>query len=257
MLAPLALGAAVGVVLGLLGGGGSILAVPALVYGLGQPVGQAVPTSLLVVAVAAGWGASTHWRDGEVRWRLAVTFAAAGALAALAGAAAHRALDEDVVLAGFGALMLAVAGRMLRPGRPVDTACAVSGGRNWRGCLPVVLSAGAGVGFLTGLFGVGGGFVVVPALVLLVGLPMPAAIGTSLLVVALNAGVALLAHWGHASLDPAVTAVFGTGAVAGSLLGARLAVRSDPTRLRTGFALLVLGVGAFVLVETLLVPRLG
>lgn len=240
-------GAGTGAALGLVGGGGSILAVPALVYGLGMPVGQAVPTSLLVVAGTAAAGVVPRLRRGEVRWRVAGVFAAAGIGAAFGGAVVNRLLPERVLLGAFGALMLVVGVSMLR-GRPEPQgSCEVPGGRvDWRTCLPKALAIGAGVGFLTGLLGVGGGFVIVPVLTWLLGLPIPAAIATSLVILALNSLAGLAAHLGQLQLDLAVAGVFLGAAALAALAAGRIAGRLPARVLRRGFAGLVLAVGTFV-----------
>jgi uncharacterized membrane protein YfcA len=243
----LAVGLGIGVLLGLLGGGGSILAVPALVYGAGQPLASAIPTSLLVVGVSAATSLLPRLRAGQVRWRLAAVFGAAGALAAFAGAAVNRHLSPRIVLVGFAALMVGAGVRMLREQKAVGGDCALPGGGvNWRGCLPKSIGAGVVVGFLTGLFGVGGGFLIVPALVLLLGLPMTVAVGTSLVIVAINSAAGFVAHAGSAQLDYAVVAAFTLAAVAGSTAAARFGARVRPERLQRGFVYLVFVVAALV-----------
>ncbi len=250
MGAALGLGAVIGVLLGLLGGGGSILAVPALVYGVGLPLATAVPTSLLVVGISSATALLPRLR--EVRWRIAGVFGAAGAGAAFAGAVVNRLLDPQLVLTGFAALMIAAGLRMLRDQVPVGGDCALPGGGvNWRGCLPKSVGAGLVVGFLTGLFGVGGGFLIIPALVLLLGLPMPVAVSTSLVIIVLNSVAGFAAHAG-AALDYRLTSGFTGAAVLGSLAASRLATRLPADRLRRGFAYLVLAVAALVITQTLL-----
>lgn len=234
------LGVVVGAALGLLGGGGSILAVPALVYGLGQPVAQAVPTSLLVVGAAAAVGAVPKMRAGQVRWAVAGVFGGAGVATSFAGAWVNQRLSEDVVLAAFAVLMAAVGLHMLR-GQRVTPRGWVSGGR-W----VAVVAAGAGVGFLTGLFGVGGGFLIVPALVVLLGLSMNTAVGTSLVVIVITAAAGFTAHLGQASLNLAVAGAFAGGAVVASVAAGRLGRHLDEARLRRWFAALVLVVAAGV-----------
>ncbi|MCW2585556.1 MAG: putative permease [Frankiales bacterium] len=248
----LALGLAIGVLLGLLGGGGSILAVPALVYGAGEPLARAVPTSLLVVGISSAAALVPRLRAGQIRWRIAAVFGAAGALAAFAGAAANRHLDPQLVLVGFAALMVAAGLRMLREQNSVGGDCALPGGGvNWSGCLPKSLGAGLVVGFLTGLFGVGGGFLIIPALVLLLGLPMTVAVGTSLFIVTLNSAAGFAAHAHEAELDYQLVGVFTAAAVVGSLLAGRLGGRLPADRLQRGFAYLVLLIAAFVAVQAL------
>ncbi|WP_026401005.1 sulfite exporter TauE/SafE family protein [Actinomadura rifamycini] len=249
----LVLGAAIGVLLGLLGGGGSILAVPALVYGAGLPLSAAIPASLLVVGISSATAALPRLRD--VRWRIAAVVGGAGAAAAVGGAALGRLLPDQAIMLGFAALMVAAGARMLAGDVPSGGACALPGGGvDWRACLPKSAAAGAAVGVLTGLFGVGGGFLVIPALVLGLGLPMAAAVGTSLVIVAANAAAGFAVHAGDAALDVGVVGGFTGAAIAGSLAAARLAPRIDAARLRRWFALFVFAVAAFVTVRTLLFP---
>ena len=252
MIAGAGLGLLIGVLLGLLGGGGSILAVPALVYGAGVPLAAAVPMSLLVVGVSSATALLPRLRTGQVQWRIAGVF---GAGAAFAGAAVNRLLDPRVVLVGFAALMVAAAVRMLGEQVPAGGDCALPGGGvNWRGCLPKAIGSGLAVGFLTGLFGVGGGFLIVPALVLLLGLPMTVAVGTSLFIIVVNSAAGFAAHAGDTPLDYRLAAVFTLAAVAGSVLAAPLATRLPADRLRRWFAYLVLVIAAFVVAQALLNP---
>jgi uncharacterized membrane protein YfcA len=255
MTAALGLGLVIGLLLGLLGGGGSILAVPALVYGVGMPLAAAVPTSLVVVGISSATALLPRLRKGQVQWRLAAVFGVAGAGAAFAGAAVNRLLEPRVVLAGFAAMMVAAGVRMLREQTTVGGDCALPGGRiNWRGCLPEAIGSGVVVGFLTGLFGVGGGFLIIPALVLLLGLPMTVAVGTSLVIIVINSVAGFTAHAGDAALDYPVMGAFSVAAIAGSLAAARLASRLPAERLRRWFAFLVFAVAAFVIVQAVINP---
>jgi uncharacterized protein len=259
MTAALGLGLVIGLLLGLLGGGGSILAVPALVYGVGMPLAAAVPTSLVVVGISSATALIPRLlREGQVQWRLAAVFGAAGAGAAFAGAAVNRLLEPRVVLVGFAAMMVAAGVRMLREQTTVGGDCALpDGGINWRGCLPKAIGSGVVVGFLTGLFGVGGGFLIIPALVLLLGLPMSVAVGTSLIIIVINSVAGFAAHAGDAALDYPVVGAFTVAAVVGSLAAARLASRLPAARLRRWFAYLVFAVAAFVIVQAVLNPDGG
>ncbi|MCW2810139.1 MAG: putative permease [Friedmanniella sp.] len=244
----LGLGLLIGALLGLLGGGGSILAVPGLVYGVGLPLAEAVPTSLLVVGVSSA--AAVLPRLRQVQWRLAAIFGATGAAAAFAGTAINRLLDPSLVLLGFAAVMVAAALRMLRSSDDVGGSCALPGGGvNWRSCLPKAAASGVVVGFLTGLFGVGGGFLIVPALTVLLGLPMATAAATSLVVIVLNSAAAFTAHLGTATISPAVAVAFTAAAVLGSLVAARIAPRLPGRRLRRWFAYLVLAVAGYVTLQ--------
>jgi len=255
MTAAAALGLAIGALLGLLGGGGSILAVPALVYGVGQPLAAAVPTSLLVVGISSATALIPRLRQRQVQWRIAAVFGASGALAAFGGAAVNRLLDPRIVVIGFAALMVAAGIRMLREHVPIGGDCALPGGGvNWRGCLPKAIGSGVVVGFFTGLFGVGGGFLIIPALVFLLGLPMTVAVGTSLLIVVINSTAGFVAHAGSADLDYATAVVFTLAAVAGSLAAARFGSRLPADRLRRWFAYLVFAVAAFIMIQAVLNP---
>jgi uncharacterized membrane protein YfcA len=255
VIAGVGLGLLVGVLLGFFGGGGSILAVPALVYGAAVPLAEAVPMSLLVVGVSSVTALLPRLRHGQIAWGVAAVFGAAGAAAAFAGAAVNRLLDPRIVLVGFAALMVAAAVRMLREQTSAGGDCALPGGGvNWRGCLPKAIGSGLVVGFLTGLFGVGGGFLIIPALVLLLGLPMTTAVGTSLVVIVVNAAAGFAAHADDTTLDYTLTTAFTLAAIAGSLAAARLATRLPADRLRRGFAYLVFAVAAFVIVQTVLIP---
>ncbi|ADU02056.1 predicted permease (plasmid) [Mycolicibacterium gilvum Spyr1] len=248
----LVLGAVIGVLLGLLGGGGSILAVPALVYALGLGVEQAIPMSLIVVAVASAVGVLPRLRAGQVQWRLAAVFAVAGIPAALLGSAIGERLPQRVLMIGFAILMIGAGLRMLTDSTDAGTACTVGdGGINWRRCAPRSIPAGFAVGLLTGLFGVGGGFVIIPALVLLLGVQMSVAIGTSLLIIVANSAAGALFHLDGASIDWSITAAFVATAIGGSLVAGHYGARLDTGRLQHWFAYLVFAVAAYVLLDTL------
>jgi hypothetical protein len=248
VIVAVAAGLVIGALVGLLGGGGSILAVPALVYAAGQDLPQAVATSLLVVGITAVVALLPRLR--QVAWRIALLFGAAGAATAFAGAAVNRLLPEDVVLALFAALMVGAGVRMLQEKPITGAACAVDGGVvNWRRCLPRTLAGGLVVGFLTGLLGVGGGFLIIPVLVIVLGLPMTTAIGTSLVIVALNSAAGFAAHAGEVTLDVPVTVAFTVAAVVAALAAGRLGTRLDTARLRRWFAYLVFAVAATILVQ--------
>ena len=240
------LGFLVGLSLGALGSGGSILAVPALVYAAGQTPQEATATSLLLVGVAALSGLPGHYRAGRVNLIPGVTFGVTGIGGSLAGTAINRRLDPNVLLLAFSGLILVAAWRMLtacptctRSGEADALAASPTAEKPTRldfGHVLMVLAVGTGVGFLTGLFGVGGGFVIVPALTLLLGFAMPQAIGTSLLVVAINSAMALMARLGSADLDWLVAAAFTLTAVGGVVAGGHVAGRLDAERSLRAFA---------------------
>lgn len=258
------LGFAIGFALGALGGGGSILAVPALVYAAGQSAGDATTTSLLVVAGASAFGLVGHWRSGRVRWVPGAIFGIVGIGGSLVGTALNRRLDDDALLAGFAVLIFVAAWRMLtgcpsctrvgegeataaalRTTRPGGVGVLVRSSSLTAKQLVVVAAAGTAVGFLTGLFGVGGGFVIVPALTLALGFTMPQAIGTSLLVITINALVALAARGGPGAVEWSVALPFTLAALAGVATGVRAADRLQAKTLLRGFAALLIGVALF------------
>jgi uncharacterized protein len=253
---PLAIvaGLLIGLSLGTLGGGGSILTVPVLVYLLGQDPHQATTASLLVVGLAAVTGAATHARAGRARVRTGLVFGLLGVAGAYAGSLASAAVPANVLLAGFGLLMLAVAAAMLlrrraasRPRPPGHHP------RPGPGRLAAVAATATGVGLITGFFGVGGGFVVVPALVLVLGFDMPTAAGTSLIVIAADSAAALAARAGHAmvALDWGLIAAFAATAVLGTLAGTKLAGRVRPEQLSAAFTVLITLVAAFTIARSI------
>jgi hypothetical protein len=249
------LGFLVGLALGALGGGGSIVAVPVLVYVAGQDPAAATTTSLLVVGTAAFVGMIGHARAGRVRFTVGIVVGLSGIGGSLVGSALNRALDGDMLLLGFGLLLLVAAWRMVtgcpsctrigeeRAVNVADTADHVAAGvavltgrRVDAGVIVRVALIGTAVGFLTGLFGVGGGFVIVPALTLVLGFNMPQAVGTSLLVIALNAATALAVRLGTTGVEWSVAVPFTVAALAGVLAGNRVADRMDARVLVRWFA---------------------
>ncbi|HEX5524340.1 MAG TPA: sulfite exporter TauE/SafE family protein [Pedococcus sp.] len=235
----------VGLSLGLLGGGGSILTVPLLVYVAGLQTREAIATSLLVVGVTSSVAAISHARAGRVQWRTGLWFGAAGMVGAYAGGRLGEHLPDGLLLTAFAAMMTATAVAMIRgrraPQKPTDTPLPV--GR--------VLLHGGAVGLTTGIIGAGGGFLIVPALTLLGGLSMPVAVGTSLLVIAMNSAAGLGGHLPSVDLDWGLAAMVTAAGVGGSLVGGRLAGRISPDRLRRAFGWAVLAMAAVVFVEEL------
>jgi uncharacterized membrane protein YfcA len=244
LVVTLVLAVGVGLALGTLGGGGSILMVPLLVYVTGMGAKEAIAASLVVVGVTAAVGAAGHARAGRVRWRTGLLFGVAGMAGAFAGGLAGSHLPGRLLLAAFAVMMITTAGAMLRGRRDVDPAAAHRE-------LPVgrVLLDGAVVGLVTGLVGAGGGFLVVPALALLGGLPMGVAVGTSLLVIAMKSGAALTGYLATVSIDWPVVGAVTLATVAGSVIGARLVGHIPADALRRGFGWFVLAMGAFVLAQ--------
>jgi uncharacterized membrane protein YfcA len=279
VLLALPIGILVGLSLGALGGGGSILTVPALVYLLGASPHGATTMSLIIVGITSVVGAAAHLRSGRVRVRAGITFGVLGAGGAFAGSRLSASIHPDILLTTFAVLMAAAAVMMLRrrgaasgpapqpaaaprpvaPEDPVSPARA-SGGtavrpvpaltpprEQTRPASPVrVVLAASAVGLVTGFFGVGGGFVVVPALVLALGFDMPAAVGTSLLVIAVNSASSLLSRLGtHAAADPGLVVTFTAAAIAGTLAGSLIASKVRPERLVGTFALLMIAVAVY------------
>jgi uncharacterized membrane protein YfcA len=246
ILTALAFGAVVGGLLGLVGGGGSILAVPALVYGVGVPLSAAIPGSLVVVGASSAVAVLPRIRRG-VNWRLALLIGAAGTATAYLGAAVDRMMDQTILLLAFSAIMIVAGLRMLRKTEAVGGSCALpQGGVDWRSCLPKAVVTGAVVGFLTGLLGVGGGFLIVPALALVLGLPMAMTVGTSLVIIVINSFAGLAAHLGEMHFDWAVIGAFALAAMIASLVAGRFGRRLPEHALRRGFAGLVLLVAVYV-----------
>jgi len=241
LIVALSLALLIGISLGLLGGGGSILTLPILTYGLGMETKAAIAASLFVVAVTSATGAIAHARAGRIQWRTGLLFGVAGMFGAYAGGRAAAYVPAGVLMLLFAGMMVATAIAMLRGRRSVAPPLRV--------IMPVgkVLVEGVIVGVVTGLVGAGGGFLVVPALVLLGGLPMEIAVGTSLVVISMKSFAALAGHLGHTSIDWKVTIAVTAAAIVGSALGGLLAGRIPPETLRKGFGVFVLAMAAFVL----------
>jgi uncharacterized protein len=247
-LLALPFGLAIGLSLGLVGGGGSILAVPVLVYVLGEPVKAATTESLLIVGATALLGSLDHARAGSVRWRIALSFGLPGALGSLGGTVLNRHIGSRSLLLAFAVLLLVAAAGMVRGrGEPARPETPPFGAGLWLRIVPVGLATGV----LTGFFGVGGGFVIVPALTLLLALPIRAAVGTSLVVIGITSAAALAAHLVSSGVhvDWLVAAVFTAAAVAGAVAGSRAGRRVPVHRLARGFAVLVVGVAVFLVAK--------
>jgi uncharacterized membrane protein YfcA len=237
----LALSVLIGVSLGLLGGGGSILTLPILTYAVGMETKAAIAASLFVVGVTSAVGAIAHARAGRIQWRTGLLFGAAGMVGAFAGGRAAAYVPAQILMIVFAAMMVATAVAMLRGRR--------GGPAPIRRELPIgkVLGEGVVVGVVTGIVGAGGGFLVVPALVLLGGLAMEVAVGTSLVVIAMKSFAGLAGHLGHVDVDWPVTLAVTGAAVVGSIAGGALAGRIPPEILRRGFGVFVLVMAAFIL----------
>lgn len=246
LAATLALSVLIGVSLGLLGGGGSILTVPILVYVAGQDPKVAIATSLLVVAVTSAVGAVAHAREGRVQWRTGLVFGVAGMAGAYGGGRLGTFIPGTWLLVAFGAMMAATAVAMLRGRRAPDSAA----GERRHPTLRIVAD-GIVVGVVTGLVGAGGGFLVVPALALLGGLPMHLAIGTSLVVIALKSAAGLAGYLQSVAIDWPLALGVTFMAVLGTIAGGRLAGRFSQDALRRGFGWFVVVMAVFVLGQQL------
>lgn len=238
------LGFVIGLTLGFLGGGGSILTVPALVYIVGQSPQAAVTASLMIVGMNSAMGAFFHRAQGTQNWQIALLFGGAGMVAAYFSAGLSELLPSTVLMILFALLMLVVGGFMIfskTPQNQEHNTC------SWL----VTLVSGAAVGVLTGFLGIGGGFLIVPALVMLVGLPMRQAVGTSLIVIAMNSLAGFLGHLNGATIDMVVVAIFVIAGLFGSLSGAKLAKVIKPDHLRKSFAVFVMLLAVFLLYDNL------
>ncbi|MFB7461892.1 sulfite exporter TauE/SafE family protein [Streptomyces sp. NPDC056224] len=233
----------IGVSLGILGGGGSILTVPILVYLAGMDTKEAIATSLFVVGATSLVGLVPHARAGRVRWRTGLIFGAVSMAGAYGGGRLAEYIPGTALLIAFALMMLATAAAMLRKPRKPKAAKPVH--RE----LPVkhVIAEGLVVGAVTGLVGSGGGFLVVPALALLGGLPMSVAVGTSLLVIAMKSFSGLAGHLNGVQIDWNLALAVTAAAVVGSLIGSRFAGRIPQDTLRKAFGWFVVVMGVFVL----------
>lgn len=234
----------VGIALGLLGGGGSILTVPLLAYVAGMDAKQAIATSLLVVGVTSAIGAVSHARAGRVQWRTGLIFGAAGMAGAYGGGLLAQFIPGTVLLIGFAVMMIATAIAMLRGRKNI---AATDSGHHLP--VPKIIAEGLVVGLVTGLVGAGGGFLVVPALALLGGLPMPIAVGTSLVVIAMKSFAGMAGYLSSVQINWTVALAVTAAAVVGALAGARLTAMVNPDALRKAFGWFVLAMSSVILAQ--------
>lgn len=256
-------GLLVGLVMGALGGGGGIIAVPALVYLLDQEPAIATTTSLVIVGITSVVAVFQHWRGGRVAWLDGIAFGVMGAGGALLGSRVAVLADPQLTMWLFAVLLLIVATVMWRrarverrtdPEEPED--------HRWLSLRPLrvrwgraalVLIVASASGVLTGFFGVGGGFAIVPALTIVLGLPMGLAVGTSLLVIGLNSATGVLGRLGTPlDLDWVLIAVFTAAAVVGSLVGERASRRLDSGVLQRAFAVMLALVAVYTGINNVL-----
>jgi uncharacterized membrane protein YfcA len=249
MVLDLLLGFGIGLSLGLLGGGGSILTVPTLVYLVGQTPQAAVTTSLAIVGANSALGVFFHNMEGTCNWRVALIFGAGGMAAAYLAAGLSKFFSPVTLMIAFALLMILIGVYML-----AQRDRAIHAENKERPNWPLVALGGIAVGLLTGVLGVGGGFLIVPALVLLVGLPMSQAVGTSLIVIAANSFAGLAGHISTPGFDLNLTLIFVAAGLAGTFSGSRLANKLPASRLRQAFAIFVILLAVFLLFDNL--PKL-
>ena len=240
----LVLAVLIGVALGLLGGGGSILTLPILVYVLRLEPRTAVATSLLVVGVTSAFAMLSHARAGHVQLRTGLLFGVASMVGAYSGGRLAHVLPASALLLAFTAIMFVTAIAMMRRRTGTGEAGAP---RPLRGAALARVSAlGVGIGVVTGVIGAGGGFVIVPALILSCRLPMRTAVGTSLLVIAMNSLAGFAGALSYATIPWTLALVVTAASVLGAFGGSALAGRVEPQALRTGFAWFVLGMAVWM-----------
>lgn len=244
-------GGTIGVLLGATGGGGSLIAIPLLVYVVGIPVQHATAMSLVVVGYSGVFGAWQQSRHGKVKGLIALVFSSTGAVGAWLGAQGHRLVAEDVILLMFGCLLVAISAwilqlHLLRTEQAIDVECAQH--FSWN-CAVKAMTIGFGVGLLTGFFGIGGGFVIVPSLMFVLGFPMGMAVGTSFLIIALTSIGGIVGHLDLNHIDIQLTGVVILGSVLGMMVGAHVAKKMKERTLQKSFAILVGLTGFFLMLD--------
>lgn len=254
ILAAVAAGSVIGLVLALVGGGGSILAVPLLVYLVGVPSAHAaIGTAAVAVALNAGTSLIGHARSGNVKWPCALTFALAGVLGAALGAETGKAMDGQKLLTLFGALMVLVGLSMLRPRSTADNPDVRLERSTASVLLPRLIPTGFGVGLLAGFFGIGGGFLIVPGLILATRMPLRVAVGTSLVVVTALGLTTATSYALSGYVDWLLVGLMVIGGLIGAGLGIPLGkgLAARKRAMELGFAALVIAIGAYVILRGL------
>lgn len=238
-----------GLTLGLLGGGGSILAVPILTYVVGFEAKEAIAASLAIVGLTSLFGAASHWRAGNVNLRVALVFGVVAVAGAYLGARLAAFVSGTAQLALFAAVMLLAAYFMFRENGPAPDKESEEESSGNSMSYGLIVVEGLVVGILTGLVGVGGGFLIVPALVVLGKVPMKEAVGTSLLVIAMKSTSGFAGYLGQVDLQWGYLAFFSVAAIAGSLGGTRLVRHVPQTGLKKAFAVFLVVMGIFILYQ--------
>ena len=249
IFATLLSGGVIGLILGLVGGGGSILAVPLLIYvvGVGSPH-AAIGTAAVAVTVNALASLIGHARAGRVKWQCASVFAVSGMVGAALGAELGKAFDGKRLLVLFGLLMIGVGLSMLRKRRTAEAPDVRLTRDSAATLLPRLIPIGLGVGFAAGFFGIGGGFLIVPGLILATGMPLPFAIGTSLIVVSALGLTTATSYALSGLVDWRVTALLVLGGIVGTIGGIALGkiLGGRKGLLERGFAAVVIATGSYV-----------
>ncbi len=238
----LILSVVIGFSLGLLGGGGSIITVPVLIYVMGVGAHEAVGMSLAVVGMTSIMGTILHYRQRQVKLRIGLLFGATGMLGAYIGSHLTYFLSPQALVLSFAALMFVISLSMLRQKRDEHE-------QQTKLSIFKASLVGFVVGTITGFLGVGGGFLIVPALVLFGGLKVKDAIGTSLLVISINSLAGLIGHLGHSHFNLRLTLLVTALAMVGTLLGTTLSHRVSAASLRKGFALFVMAMAIFLIAK--------
>ncbi len=244
MILAAVLSVAIGLALGTLGGGGSILTVPILVYALGVAQRVAMAESLIVVGVTSVVALVRPARAGQVEWRTGLIFAAAGMTGSFAGGRISSLVPTRVLLIGFAGMIVATGLAMLRGRSESKERTVLQPGK--------VLATGFVTGALTGLVGAGGGFVIVPALALIGGLPMRQAIGTSLFVIALQSFAGFAGHSAHIQVDAARVVLVASSASVGAVIGGFVGTHVPQEKLRRGFGVFALTMATYMVIRELI-----
>jgi len=240
----------VGLVLGLLGGGGSILAVPTFLYVFHVEPKPAIAMSLVVVGMSALVGFLAHWRNGTINVRIAVLFGTLAMVGSFAGARVARFVPASVQLGMFTAFALTAAIMMLRDS--VRTRFAATPQEAGPLQFSTLLGIQAlGVGVLTALIGAGGGFLIVPSLVLMANVPVKEAVGSSLLIIAMNAASGVAGYLGQVAFDWTLIGWFTALAAVGAVTGTRFMRRLPAARIKQGFAIMILVLGSYLVIRRL------